>query len=52
VGYGTVNKGDEGKEIWLMDFISLYEIEQRNFLQLPEAGQGEGCGERQWGQCN
>jgi hypothetical protein len=31
---GRVNKGDLGEGIWLMDFIYLYEIEQRNLLQL------------------
>jgi hypothetical protein len=29
-----VNEGDEGEGMWLMDFIYLYEIEQRNLLQL------------------
>jgi hypothetical protein len=31
---GGVNEGDEGEGIWSMDFIYLYEIEQRNLLQL------------------
>jgi hypothetical protein len=30
---GSVNKGDWGKGIWLMNFIKLYQIEQRNLLQ-------------------
>jgi hypothetical protein len=34
VGAGRVNKGDEGEGICLIDFIYLYEIEQRNLLQL------------------
>jgi hypothetical protein len=25
-----MNAGDESEGIWLMDFINLYEIEQRN----------------------
>jgi hypothetical protein len=29
-----VNEGDEGEGIWLMRFIYLHEIDQRNFLQL------------------
>jgi hypothetical protein len=32
-GRGRRNGGDEGEGIWLMDFIYLYEIEQRNLLQ-------------------
>jgi hypothetical protein len=28
------NEGDEGEGIRLIDFIDLYEIEQRNLLQL------------------
>jgi hypothetical protein len=31
---GRVNGGDYGEGIWLMDFIYLYEIGQRNLLQL------------------
>jgi hypothetical protein len=37
---GGIVGGEEGEQrrlgegIWLMDFIYLYEIEQRNFLQL------------------
>jgi hypothetical protein len=27
-GKGRVNEGDEGKGMWLMDFIYIYEIEQ------------------------
>jgi hypothetical protein len=34
VGEGRVNEEDEGEGIWLMDFMYLYEIEQRNLLQL------------------
>jgi hypothetical protein len=34
VGGRRVNEGDGGEGIWLMDFIYLYEIEQRNLLQL------------------
>jgi hypothetical protein len=34
VGAGRVNEGDEGEGIWLMDFIYLYKIEQRNLLWL------------------
>jgi hypothetical protein len=26
--YGTVNGGDKGEGIWLMDFTNIYEIEQ------------------------
>jgi hypothetical protein len=33
-GERRMNKGDEYEGIWLMDFIHLYEIEQRNLLQL------------------
>jgi hypothetical protein len=29
-----MNERDEGESIWLMDFIYLYETEQRNVLQL------------------
>jgi hypothetical protein len=29
---GGVNEGDEGKGIWLMDFIHIFKIEQRNLL--------------------
>jgi hypothetical protein len=29
-----VNEGDEGEGLWLMDFIYLYKIEQRNLLWL------------------
>jgi hypothetical protein len=29
-GRGRVTEGDEGEGIWWMDFIYLYEIEQRN----------------------
>jgi hypothetical protein len=32
VGEGRVNEGDEGEGLWLMDFIYLYKIEQRNLL--------------------
>jgi hypothetical protein len=31
-GREKVNEGDEGEGIWWMDFIYLYEIEQRNLL--------------------
>jgi hypothetical protein len=31
---GSVNEGDKGEGLWLMDFIHLYEIEQRNLMQL------------------
>jgi hypothetical protein len=34
VGEGRLNEGDEGEEIWWLDFIYLYEIELRNLLQL------------------
>jgi hypothetical protein len=39
VGRGTsgrerVNEGDEGDGVWLIDLIYLYEIKQRNLLQL------------------
>jgi hypothetical protein len=34
VGGETVNEGDECEDIWLMDFIYFYEIEQRNPLLL------------------
>jgi hypothetical protein len=33
-GMGRVNGGDGGEGIWWMGFIYLYEIEQRNLLQL------------------
>jgi hypothetical protein len=33
-GKGRGNGGDEGERIWLMDFIYVCEIEQRNLLQL------------------
>jgi hypothetical protein len=33
-GRGKVKEGDEGEGIWWIDFIYLYEIEQRNLLQL------------------
>jgi hypothetical protein len=39
---GEVNEGDEGEGIWLMDFIHLYVIEQRNLLQLLLVEWGEG----------
>jgi hypothetical protein len=29
-----VNEGDEGEGIWLMDFLYINEIEQRDLLQL------------------
>jgi hypothetical protein len=47
--YGR-REGDEGEEaegIWLMDVI--YEIEQRNLLQLLKWGRDGAEGERQWG---
>jgi hypothetical protein len=31
---GRVNEGDYGEVILLVDFIYLYEIEQRNLFQL------------------
>jgi hypothetical protein len=34
IGERRVNKGDKDEGIWLMYFIYLYEIEQRNLLQL------------------
>jgi hypothetical protein len=40
-----VNKGDEGERIWLMDFIYVCEIEQRNVLQLLYVGCGGVEGE-------
>jgi hypothetical protein len=40
VGGRRVNEGDEGEGIWLMDFIYLYEIKQRNLLHFLEVGQG------------
>jgi hypothetical protein len=39
---GRMNEGDEGEGIWLMDFIHLYVIEQRNLLQLLLVEWGEG----------
>jgi hypothetical protein len=33
-GRGRGNGGVEGDGIWVMDFIYLYEIDQRNLLQL------------------
>jgi hypothetical protein len=30
---GRLNEGDEGEGMWLMDFIYLHKIEQRNLLQ-------------------
>jgi hypothetical protein len=33
VGRGRVSEGDESEGIWWMDFIYLYEIEQRKLLQ-------------------
>jgi hypothetical protein len=33
-GRGRGNEGDEGEVIWLMDFIYIHEIDQRNLLQL------------------
>jgi hypothetical protein len=38
VGRWRMNEGELRKGIWLMDFIYLYEIEQRNFLQLFKRG--------------
>jgi hypothetical protein len=34
VGGGRVNGGDEGEGIWLIGFVYIYEIEQKNLLQL------------------
>jgi hypothetical protein len=34
VGGERVNGGNEGKEIWLMGFICIYEIKQWNLFQL------------------
>jgi hypothetical protein len=34
MGRGRMNERDEGEGVWLMDFIYLYEIEQRNLLKL------------------
>jgi hypothetical protein len=34
VGGRMVNEGNSGEGIWWMDFIYLFEIEQRNLLQL------------------
>jgi hypothetical protein len=33
LGGRRVKEGDEGEEIWCLDFIYLYEIELRNLLQ-------------------
>jgi hypothetical protein len=30
---GRMDEGDEGEGKWLMDFIYLYEIEERSLLQ-------------------
>jgi hypothetical protein len=48
VGGERVN-GDEGKGIWLMDFINLCEIDQRNLLQLLMWGRERVEGEKVWG---
>jgi hypothetical protein len=32
LGGQRVNEGDEGEAIWLIDFVYLYEIEQRNMF--------------------
>jgi hypothetical protein len=32
-GRGKMNERDEDEGMWLMNFIYLHEIEQRNFLQ-------------------
>jgi hypothetical protein len=41
---GEVNGEDEGEGIWLMDFIYLHEIEQKNLLQCLQVGWGRGRG--------
>jgi hypothetical protein len=38
VGGGRVSEEDYGEDICLMDFIYLYEVEQRNPLQLLYVG--------------
>jgi hypothetical protein len=35
-----VNEADQGKGIWLVNFVYLYEIEQRNLLELLSVGWG------------
>jgi hypothetical protein len=41
------NKGDEGKGMWWMDFIYIYEMEQRILWQSSAlSGVGKGLRER------
>jgi hypothetical protein len=41
-GRGRMNEGDKGEGIWVMDFIYLYEIEQRKKKPLAIALSGAG----------
>jgi hypothetical protein len=51
MGGGEVNEGDKGEGTWLMDFIHLLKIEQRNlFVFNSFKWGGEGVqGKRWWG---
>jgi hypothetical protein len=44
VGLGRVKERDENEGIWLMDFISLYRIENKTSCNYFKWG-GEGLGE-------
>jgi hypothetical protein len=42
---GRVNEGDEGEEIWLMNFIYIHGTEPSALLQLLEVEKGSGYSE-------
>jgi hypothetical protein len=47
---GRVNVGDAGNSMWLMDFIYLFEIEQKTSYNCLEYGRERVEGERRWEQ--
>jgi hypothetical protein len=46
------NEGDSGDGIWQMDFIYLYEIEQKKPLAIALSGQCQLRGRDNGGKCN